>query len=180
LVDTLGVEPPPFLHTSFYVDGPFWQRCGIASALGPLVLALRHQLNVLRLSVKRPKLTTADRFLWARLSRFWTGWRSALVIVKPKTVIAWHGKGFRVFWTWKVRRGQPGRPSVCQEARKLIRQMSRDNPLRGFSARPPHCRRLGSAEHPRRTAQAGHRHRRDQCWQVKVDQRLVIREPQSP
>jgi len=39
------------------------------------------------------------------LSRFWTGWRSALVIVKPETVIAWHRKGFRLFWTWKVRRG---------------------------------------------------------------------------
>jgi DNA invertase Pin-like site-specific DNA recombinase len=69
------------------------------------VLALRHQLNVLRRSVKRAKLTAADRFLWARLSRFWTGWRSALVIVKPETVIDRHRKGFRVFWTWKVRRG---------------------------------------------------------------------------
>ena len=36
-----------------------------------------------------------------------------------------------MFWTWKVRRGQPGRPPVCQETRKLIRQMSRDNPLWG-------------------------------------------------
>jgi hypothetical protein len=51
------------------------------------VLALRHQLNVLQRSVKRPRLTAADRFLWARLSRLWTGWRSALVIVKPETVI---------------------------------------------------------------------------------------------
>jgi hypothetical protein len=85
----------------------------------------------LRRSVKRPKLTTADRFLWARLSRYWTGWRSALLIVKPETVIHWHRKGFRLLWTWKVRRGQPGRPSVCQETWKLIRQMSRDNPLWG-------------------------------------------------
>ena len=53
------------------------------------------------------------------------------MIVKPETVIAWHRKGFRVFWTWKVRRGQPGRPPVSQETRKLIRQMSRDNPLWG-------------------------------------------------
>jgi hypothetical protein len=74
------------------------------------VLALRHQLNVLQRSVKRPKLTAADRFLWTRLARFWTGWRSALVVVKPETVIGWHRKGFRLFCTWKVRRGQPGRP----------------------------------------------------------------------
>jgi hypothetical protein len=95
------------------------------------MLAVRQQLNVLQRSVKRPKLTAADRFLWARLSQFWTGWRSALVIVKPKTVIAWHRKGFRMVWTWKVRRGQPGRPPVSLETRKLIRKMSRENPLWG-------------------------------------------------
>jgi hypothetical protein len=109
------------------------------AALQIEVLALRHQLNVLQRSVKRPRLTAEDRFLWARLSRFWTGWRSALVIVKPETVIAWHRKGFRVVWTWKVRRGQPGRPPVSREIRKLIRQMSRESAL-------------GRGADPRRTA----------------------------
>src|SRR6516164_5682228 len=95
-------------------------------------LALRHQIGVLRrAATKRLKLTSADRLLWICLSRLWRGWRSALVVVKPETVIAWHRKGFRLFWTWKVRRGQPGRPTVCQETRKLIRQMSRENPLWG-------------------------------------------------
>jgi hypothetical protein len=94
------------------------------AALQIEVLALRHQLNVLQRSVKRRKLTAEDRFLWARLSRFWIGWRSALVMVKPETVIAWHRKGFRVVWAWKVRRGQLGRPPVSREIRKLIRQMS--------------------------------------------------------
>jgi hypothetical protein len=28
-------------------------------------------------------------------------------IVKPETVIGRHRKGFRLFWTWKVRRGNP-------------------------------------------------------------------------
>src|SRR5215472_5496337 len=83
------------------------------AALQMEVLALRHQLNVLQRSVKRPKLTAGDRYLWARLSRLWSGWRSALVIVKPETVIGWQRKGFRLFWTWKVSRGQPGRPPVC-------------------------------------------------------------------
>jgi putative transposase len=53
------------------------------------------------------------------------------VIVKPQTVIAWHRKGFRLFWTWKVRHGPPGRPTVSPEVRNLIRQMSRENPLWG-------------------------------------------------
>jgi hypothetical protein len=46
-------------------------------------------------------------------------------------VIAWHRKGFRLVWTWKVRRGHPGRPPVSPETRKLIRLMSRENPLWG-------------------------------------------------
>jgi hypothetical protein len=52
-----------------------------------------------------------------------------LVIVKPETVIAWHRKGFRLFWTWKVRHCQPERPPVSQEILQLIRKMCRDNPL---------------------------------------------------
>ena len=94
-------------------------------------LALRHQLGVLHRSVKRPKLTSADRLLWAWLCDVWNDWRSALVIVKPETVIAWHRKGFRLFWTWKVRCGQLGRPAVPKDVRELIRKMSRENPLWG-------------------------------------------------
>jgi len=94
-------------------------------------LALRHQLAVLRRSVKRPKLTSADRLWWAWLCEVWSDWRSSLLIVKPETVIGWHRKGFRLFWTGKVRRGQTGRPPVSKETRQLIRKMSRENPLWG-------------------------------------------------
>ena len=80
-------------------------------------LALRHQLGVLHRSVKKPKLTPLDRLLWAWLCGVWADWRSALIVVKPETVIAWHRKGFRLFWTWKVRHGQPGRPSVPRRMR---------------------------------------------------------------
>jgi hypothetical protein len=49
-------------------------------------LALRYQINVLRRSGRRRlRLSCADRLLWVCLSRLWTGWRSALVIVKPET-----------------------------------------------------------------------------------------------
>ena len=95
------------------------------------ILALRHQLGVLQRSVMKPKPTPADRLLWAWLCEFWLNWRSALIIVKPETVIAWHRKGFRLFWTWKVRHGRIGRPSVSREVRDLIRKMSRENPLWG-------------------------------------------------
>ena len=95
-------------------------------------LALRHQIAVLQRSArKRPKLTPADRLFWVGLSRLWSDWRSALAIVRPETVVAWHRAGFRRFWTWKVRRGQPGRPAVSREVRDLIRQMCRENPSWG-------------------------------------------------
>jgi putative transposase len=95
------------------------------------ILALRHQLGVLQRSVKRPKLTAADRFLWAWLCRVWKDWRSGTFIVNPATVIGWHRKGFRLFWTWRIRRGKPGRPAVPKDVRDLIRTMSRENPLWG-------------------------------------------------
>jgi transposase InsO family protein len=101
------------------------------AALQLEILALRHQLGVLQRSVKRPKLTSADRLLWVWLSAVWKDWRSGVFLVSAATVIGWHRKGFRLFWTGKIRRGKPGRPSVPKEVRELIRSMSRDNPLWG-------------------------------------------------
>ncbi len=92
-------------------------------------VALRHQIGILQRSAKkRPSLNNADRLFWIGLSRVWAEWRSALRIVKPEMVIAWHRRGFRMFWTWKVRRGKPGRPAVSADIRALIRRMSRENP----------------------------------------------------
>src|SRR3954451_9035201 len=63
-------------------------------------VALRHQIGVLQRSAKkRLLLHNSDRLFWVGLSRVWSEWRSALVIVKPDTVIAWHRKAFRLFWT---------------------------------------------------------------------------------
>ena len=93
------------------------------------ILALRHQITVLRRSVNRPKLRAWDRLLWIGLLRFWPQWRSALVIVKPETVIDWHRKGFRLFWTWKCRHGKSGRPRISKDIRELIHTMSKNNPV---------------------------------------------------
>ena len=51
----------------------------------------------------------------------------ALVIVQPETVIAWHRRGVRLFWTWTSRR-RIGRPTVLPDVRALIRRMSDANP----------------------------------------------------
>ena len=57
------------------------------AALQLEILALRHQLGVLQRSVKRPKLTPADRLLWAWLCEVWNGWRSRVFLVQPATVL---------------------------------------------------------------------------------------------
>jgi putative transposase len=101
------------------------------AALQLEILALRHQLSVLERSVKRPRLSAVDRWFWVWLSNHWSGWQAPLKFVKPATVIAWHRKGFRLFWTWKSRHGHRGRPAVSPEVRQLIRRMSRQNPLWG-------------------------------------------------
>ena len=48
-------------------------------------------------------------------------------MVKPDTVVRWHRKGFRLYWTWKSRRKGHGRPAVPSEVRQLIRRMSQAN-----------------------------------------------------
>jgi len=86
------------------------------------LLALRHQLQVLqRTQPRRLRLTKADRWLWIGLSRIWLGWRTALVLVKPETVIAWHRRGFRLWWAWKSRR-RMGRPAVPADVRTARRE----------------------------------------------------------
>jgi putative transposase len=103
------------------------------AALQAEIIALRHQLTVLQRNQKQKRLilNRGDRCLWVWLSCVWAGWRSALLIVKPETVIGWHRQGFRWYWTWKTRHGRRGRPSVPKETRNLIRTMSRQNPLWG-------------------------------------------------
>src|SRR6266704_5758362 len=91
------------------------------------ILALRHQIGVLQRKTPKPKLKPADRRLWVWLSQCWPRWRSALVMVRPATVIDWHRRGFRWYWTWRVRHGHAGRPSVPKETRELIRILSRNN-----------------------------------------------------
>src|SRR5882762_4342627 len=96
------------------------------------ILALRHQLLVLQRSNRGHKLRLgwADRVPWVWLSRLWNDWRSALLLVKPETVIAWHRQGFRLYWRWKSRCCE-GRPTVYPEVRNLIRHMSLANPRWG-------------------------------------------------
>ena len=60
------------------------------------------------------------------VSRVWSKWADSLAIVRPSTVIAWHRRGFALFWAWKSRR--VGRPPLAAELVRLIERISRENP----------------------------------------------------
>src|SRR5499433_3776640 len=102
-----------------------------AAAVSLENVALRSQLAVLQRSVPRPKVYRRDRLFWVWLSRLWTGWQSTLVIVQPATVLAWHRRGFQLYWHWKSRPRPGGRPPIAQELRNLIRRMASENPTWG-------------------------------------------------
>ena len=93
-------------------------------------LALRQQLAVMKQQSKRSRLRNRDRFFWVLLSRLWSGWQSALILVKPDTVVRWHRRGFKLYWRWRSRKKQ-GRPTIDPDLIRLIKRMSRENPLWG-------------------------------------------------
>src|ERR1700739_1614493 len=98
------------------------------TALSAEVLFLRKQLAFYQERQVQPRrLNAPARFsliLWSRLCN----WKEALVIVKPETLIGWHRKGFKLFWKWK---SQAGRPRLPENLRKLIVQMTKENPTWG-------------------------------------------------
>jgi putative transposase len=90
-------------------------------------LALRQQLAVLRRATPRRRLRPVDRAFWAVLSRTWSRWADALIIVRPATVVARHRRGFARFW---ARKSRPiGRPPLDAEIVALIERMAAENPL---------------------------------------------------
>src|SRR5215831_8378324 len=93
--------------------------------------ALRQQLAVFKRDVKRPKLYRRDRLFWVALRMIWKDWKSALIIVRPETVISWQRNRFKRYWRRLSQANAPGRPPVSPEIRKLIRTMAAANPLWG-------------------------------------------------
>jgi putative transposase len=95
-------------------------------------LALRQQLLVLHSKRPRRRLATAHKLFWIALRRIWSGWKKPLVLITPRTVVAWHRAGFRLYWRWLSRARQfGGRKPVSQELRDLIFRMAGDNPIWG-------------------------------------------------
>jgi transposase InsO family protein len=95
------------------------------------ILFLRQQVLVLRrLAPGRARLGLADKLIFVWLYRLFSTVSDAALIFKPETLVRWHRRGFRLFWRWKSRR-PAGRPTLPVDVRKLVLQMSRENPPGG-------------------------------------------------
>jgi len=95
-------------------------------------LALRQQLCALARRRPQPRFSNCDRLLWLMLRRLWSGWRRALIVVQPETVVRWHRAGFKLYWKWISRsRVRVGRRPTSKESRELIFRMVAENPTWG-------------------------------------------------
>ena len=91
-------------------------------------LVLRKQLaSYIERGVKPRRMDHPTRVSFALFTRMFD-WRTAVVNVRPSTVVRWHRLGWGIFWRLKCRMGR--RP-IPAELRSLIRRMATENPLWG-------------------------------------------------
>src|SRR5438128_5728797 len=101
--------------------------CGCHRQVALENLALRHQLAVYKKMVNRPKLLGSDRLFWVALSRVWAGWRQALLIVSPNTVLRWQRRRFREYWAGLSSRAVAERPRVSRQIRAPVVRMAQSS-----------------------------------------------------
>jgi putative transposase len=90
-LETHGSDRNPRSRLSGFCAALFRSRTALAAEN----LFLRKQLALFQEREKKAARTTApDRLILATLARFFD-WRSALVIVKPDTLLGWHRTAFR-------------------------------------------------------------------------------------
>jgi hypothetical protein len=108
---------------------------------------LRQQLAVLKRRRFRPALNLFDKLFWVAVSRLWSQWKQALIVVSPQTVVRWQRAGFRMYWEADLPSPGAGWAKADTEGGAGV-----DLPHGGGE---PH---LGSATHPGGTADARVRH----------------------
>jgi hypothetical protein len=96
------------------------------------LLLLRHELSVLRRSVKKPRLRMWDRMILSALAMRLPRSKWNALIVRPETVLGWHRALVRRKWAAYSRRGRPGRPRMPAECRQLILRLAKENPRWGY------------------------------------------------
>jgi len=104
-------------------------------------VVLRHQLAVLRRTVKRPPFRRRDRVLLAAASRLLPRSSWGVFLVSPQTLVRWHGELVRRKWSYQRRR--TGRPPLDPTVRELVVRLGRENPRWGCVRIQGELRKLG-------------------------------------
>ena len=119
------------LHFACLVFGLIAAQFKSRARLAAEILILRHQLGILRRQMpRRVALGGLDRVLFVWIYRLIPSIARSVTIIHPETIVRWHRAGFRAYWRWRSR-PRWGRPKAPLELRRLIREMSLDNPLWG-------------------------------------------------
>jgi putative transposase len=93
------------------------------------LLVLRHELEILRRQVARPKLGTPDRALLAAAACHLPRSSRGVRLVTPRTLLRWHQALVRR--KWRQSAGRRGRPPLSVEVRELVLRLARENPRWG-------------------------------------------------
>jgi hypothetical protein len=136
------------------------------------ILALRQQLAMVTARDRRRlRLRHLDRLFWVWFYRLWPGCLETLAVFKADTLVRWHRKGFRLYWTWKSWRRGGGRPTISQQTRALIRRLSQENPVWGAPRVHGELQMLGIDVSQTTVAKYMVRHRKppSQTWRTFLD-----------
>jgi putative transposase len=115
------------------------------------ILILRHDVAVLRRQLHRPRLSWADRAVFAALTRLLNQAGHLQRIVTPATVLRWHPDLITRRWTQPRRRRTGGR-CTAPELRRLVLRLASENSTRGRRrAGHPPCAFAGHQREPDRS-----------------------------
>jgi putative transposase len=105
------------------------------------LLVLRHELDVLRRQIGRPKFAMADRAVLAAAAVHLPRRSRAVLLVTPRSLLRWHRTLVRR--KWRQPPGQVGRPPLSPEIRQLVLRLARENPRWGHRRICGELRKLG-------------------------------------
>jgi transposase len=117
------------------------------------VLVLRHEVTVLCRQVHGPRLSWADRAVFAALTRLLSPTCRLHRIVTPATILRWHRDLVKRRWR-QPRSQRSGGRRTAPELRRLVLRLAAENSSWGLSA------------HPRRTGRAGYPIAASTVWSI--------------